>query len=80
MSKLKAECVACIAKKFMEKYPEGISEEQKRIYVQRVLKVVAEASTDHSGPVMVYGINQIRKEMFGIVDDYETEKKYFNEK
>lgn len=64
----------------MEKYPEGITEEQKRIYMQRVLKVVSEASPDHSGPVMVYGINQVRKEMFGIADDYETEKKYFNEK
>lgn len=64
----------------MEKYPEGISEEKKRIYVQRVLKVVSEASPDHSGPVMVYGINQVRKEMFGIADDYETEKRYFNEK
>lgn len=80
MSRLKAECVSCIAKKYMEKYPEGISEEQKRIYVQRVLKVVSEASSDHSGPVMVYGINQIRKEMFGIADDYEAEKRYFNEK
>lgn len=80
MSRLKAECVSCIAKKYMEKYPEGISEEQKRIYVQRVLKVVSEASPDHSGPVMVYGINQIRKEMFGIADDYEAEKHYFNEK
>lgn len=80
MSRLKAECVGCIAKKYMEKYPEGISEEQKRVYMQRVLKVVSEASPEHSGPVMVYGINQVRKEMFGIADDYEVEKKYFNEK
>ena len=80
MSRLKAECVGCIARKYMEKYPEGISEEQKRIYMQRVLKVVSEASPEHSGPVMVYGINQVRKEMFGIADDYEVEKQYFNEK
>lgn len=80
MSRLKAECVGCIAKKYMEKHPEGISEEQKRIYMQRVLKVVSEASPDHSGPVMVYGINQVRKEMFGIADDFEVEKQYFNEK
>lgn len=80
MSRLKAECVGCIARKYMEKYPEGITEEQKRIYMQRVLKVVSEASPEHSGPVMVYGINQVRKEMFDIADDYEKEKKYFNEK
>lgn len=80
MSRLKAECVGCIARKYMEKYPEGITEEQKRIYMQRVLKVVSEASPEHSGPVMVYGINQVRKEMFGIADDYEVEKQYFNEK
>lgn len=80
MSRLKAECVGCIAKKYMEKHPEGIAEEQKRIYMQRVLKVVSEALPEHSGPVMVYGINQVRKEMFGIADDYEAEKRYFNEK
>ena len=80
MSRLKAECVGCIAKKYMEKHPEGISEEQKRIYMQRVLRVVSEALPEHSGPVMVYGINQVRKEMFGIADDYEAEKRYFNEK
>ena len=79
MTRLKAECISCLTKKYMDKYPEEASEEQKVEFSQRVLKLISEAPLDLSAPVLVRSINNIRREMFDYQDEFVEEKAHFNQ-
>ncbi len=79
MVRLKAECISCLTKKYMDKYPVAASEEQKVEFSQRVLKLISEASLILSAPVLVRSINEIRREMFDYQDEFVEEKAHFNE-
>jgi len=78
MSKrLRHECITCLMK-HLDKAPEGISDELRLEYMQKVLKVFAEADELASGPVMVRQIYDIQKELFGMEEDFTEVKNYFN--
>ena len=76
--RLKPECIGCIVEKHLSKHPENITPQEKTDYMQHVLKIVSEATTDMSAPVIVGQIYDLQKEMFGIEYDYTDIKKYFN--
>lgn len=79
MIRLKAECISCLVKKYMKKYPVDATEEQKVEFEQRVLRLLSEAPLTMSAPVLVRSINDIRREMFDYQDEYVEEKAHFNE-
>lgn len=76
--RLKPECITCIVDKQLSAHPENITLTEKIDYMQRVLKIVSEATYDMSAPVIVRQIYDLQKEMFGMETDYTEIKKYFN--
>ena len=79
IKRLHHECIRCMTKVHLDKYPKELSEDKKREYMQRVLRVLAEAPERFGAPVIVRTINQIQDEMFGIKQDYAEIKKHYNE-
>ncbi|MBE5875445.1 MAG: DUF89 family protein [Lachnospiraceae bacterium] len=79
MIRLKAECMSCLTKKYMDKYPANATEEQRVEFSRRVLKLISEAPLSLSAPVLVRSINDIRREMFDYEDEFVEEKAHFNE-
>ncbi len=77
--KLTSTCISCLLKAQLEKYPENISEEQKLLYKQNVLRILANASLTESSPELVYKIDKLRLEMFGVSADFSEVKQYFND-
>lgn len=77
--RLHHECLSCMTKVHLNKYPEGTIDEQKVEYMQRVLKVLAEAPEKYGAPVIVRTINQIQDEMFGMKQDYAQIKRHYNQ-
>ena len=67
--RLKPECIGCIVEKHLSKHPENITPQEKTDYMQHVLKIVSEATTDMSAPVIVGQIYDLQKEMFGMEYD-----------
>ena len=79
VKRLHPECISCMTKVHLEKCPKEMPEDKKREYMQRVLKVLAEASDRYGAPVIVRTINEIQNEMFGIKQDYAEIKKHYNQ-
>lgn len=79
INRLRPECISCLLKSNLEKYPEDAEPNIKLEYMQRVLKVMAEAAPDASAPVLVKKINDIRREMFGYAEDFTEIKRYYNQ-
>lgn len=77
--RLKPECISCLVDKQLKAYPDNITEKQKIEYMQKVLKIVAEATPDMSAPVIVGKTYDLQKEMFGMEQDFTETKKYFND-
>lgn len=76
--RLYPECVKCLLSKQLERCPEDAPLEKKVEYIQKVLRIVAEAPKSTSAPVLVRSMYDIQKEMFGIYTDYTEVKSYFN--
>ena len=79
VKRLHPECISCMTKVHLEKCPKGMPEDKKREYMQRVLKVLAEAPEKFGAPVIVRTINEIQDEMFGMKQDYAEIKKHYNQ-
>lgn len=79
VERLRPECISCVIKQQLEKCPEDAPEEIRRDYMQRVLKVLAEAPKTASAPVVVREINRIQMEMFGFTQDFREKKRYYNQ-
>lgn len=79
IERLRSECLSCLLKSNLEKCPADISEERKLEYMQRILKICADASKLSSAPVIVREISKVQEEMFGIHDEYAEIKYHFNE-
>ena len=77
--RLDPECIRCLLKKHLNAAPESASKEACVSYMQRMLRLMAEASPFEGAPVLVSEIEALQKEMFGIVRDFSKEKKAFNE-
>lgn len=79
IERLRPECLPCLAGRYLEKYPENATEEEKLTYMRRVLRLLLEAPVTDASPVIVRRINDIRREMFGLTDEYAEVKQYFNQ-
>lgn len=79
--RLRSECVTCLLRKYLNRFlaehPEG-DDKKKLEYMQRVLKIFAEAPVSVGGPVISRDIKRVQKEMYGYTEDYSREKLYFN--
>lgn len=78
ISRLNPECISCLIKKQIDKYPKNASRRDKIDYMQAVLKIVATATDDMSAPEIVDEIYMLRREMFNEHTDFGKVKKYFN--
>ncbi len=78
IERLRPECINCLLKQ-LHKTPKETTSDLKLEYMQRVLKVLAQAPKSASAPVLVRKINDIQKEIFGYEEDYSEIKKYFNQ-
>ena len=79
IKRLHHECLSCMTKIHLDKYPKDVTEDEKVEYMQRVLKVLAEAPDRYGAPVIVRTINEIQDEMFGMKQDYAEIKKHYNQ-
>ena len=75
---MRPECIMCLLKGKMELFPKDASEEKKVEYMQRLMKEFSEMPKHYGAPVVVKTVNRIRKEMFGIEEDYSEIKTHFN--
>ncbi len=76
--RLYPECVKCLLGKQLERCPKDAPLEKQVEYMQKVLRIVAEAPQNTSAPVLVRSMYDLQKEMFGIYADYTEIKSYFN--
>ena len=76
--RLYPECVKCLLGKQLERCPKDAPLDKQVEYMQKVLRIVAEAPQNTSAPVLVRSMYDLQKEMFGIYADYTEIKSYFN--
>ncbi len=79
VERLRVECIRCLLKGHLERYPEGTEESQKLDYMQKLMQIIGRASRDMSAPVITEQIIRLQKEMFGIENEYGEIKRHFNE-
>ena len=79
VKRLRPECISCIVKGNLEKFPANTSIEKQVEYKQKLLQIIGNARDDLSSPVISKKIKQLQSEMFGMVDDYKEIKHHFNE-
>lgn len=77
-TRLNPECIPCIINKQIGCYPKEVSKSSAIEYMQRVLKVIADAPKTISAPEIIHEIYAIQKEMFGYTRDYSDIKRHFN--
>lgn len=78
VTRLTAECLYCLANKYMRKHPADASEEDKVRYRLEVCHILSEATTDKSAPEIVAHFTAAAKRIFGTVEDLTEAKRYFN--
>ena len=76
--RLHPECISCMTKVHLDKCPKDMPEEIKVEYMQRVLKIIAEAPAKYGAPVIVRTIQQLQVEMLGIKQEYAQIKQHYN--
>lgn len=77
--RLNPECVSCLIKKQIDNYPSDLSAEERMDYMQRLLRIVADAPKTTSAPEIMDDIYELHRDMFGPLKDYTDIKRYFNE-
>jgi len=73
-------CIGCILKRQEERIRElPFAEEVKEGFMRELCGIIANAPQEATSPVIVAAIRELVKKYFDIVDDYEGEKKHYNE-
>ena len=72
-------CIKCLLDKHLNAAPESAPQETRVEFMQRVLRLIADAPVSEGAPVLVSRIEALEKDMFGIGKDYSEEKRAFNE-
>ncbi len=78
VKRLKAECLACLTRKYMSRFPEDSTEEQKQAYMKGFCQEIANATEDLAAPVVIRNVNDIHEKIFGDRIDYAHLKPYYN--
>lgn len=79
MKRLQSECILCILNKQLAKLPVEVAEEERLEFLQRMSRVFAEAPLEASAPLLVKEIDEIKKALFHIEDEYGEIKRHFNQ-
>ena len=79
MDRLRSECLSCIIKNQIGKFPKETAEKKKIEYMQKVFQILSDAKMTESAPVIVHKINEVQEEMFHMTNEYAEIKKYFNQ-
>lgn len=77
--RLPPECLQCLAAKKLPAFLDEQPFEKKVEYMQRILKLLSEASPTLAAPVLVSEINAISREMFHYEPDFEAVKQQYNQ-
>ena len=77
--RLKSECLSCIAKKYLDKYPANSTEEQQVRYKKQICKVLSEAELTDSAPILTKKITDVQEKIFGETTDYTKIKAFYND-
>lgn len=78
VNRLEPECVRCLVAKQLTAYPADAAPAQQLEYMQRFLKLVAEARHDVGVPAISRDIKNLKREMFGVLEDFTQIKRHFN--
>ena len=79
MERLRSECITCLLKNQLSKVPEGITEDEKIMYLQKMFSILAGVPKTMSAPEIVSEINELKRELFQIEDEYGEIKRHFNQ-
>lgn len=71
-------CIRCLLDKHLGAAPESAPQKTRVEFMQRVLRLIADAPVTEGAPVLVSRIEALEKDMFGIGRDYTEEKQSFN--
>lgn len=77
-NRLEPECIRCLVSKQLTAYPADASSEQQLEYMQRFLGLVANARRDVGVPAISRDIKNLKREMFGELEDFTQIKRHFN--
>ena len=80
---LHPDCVSCLIKKQIDRYPASASREQVLTYMRRLGEMMAALPDRTGGPAIMEAITDIRREVFGetaaqVEADYPAIKRHFN--
>lgn len=75
--KLHPECIRCFLDKHLGKFDDA-PEEKRIVYMQSVMKILAEAPMNESAPEIIARIEALQCEMFGRDNNYDDIKQHFN--
>ena len=78
VKRLRPECISCIVRGNLEKFPKNTPVNQQVEYKQKLLTIIGTARDDLSSPVLSKKIKELQADMFDIHDDYEEIKRHFN--
>ena len=76
--RLDPECIRCLLKKHLNAAPKTAEQSVQVNYMQRMLRLIADASPYEGAPVLVSEIEELQREMFGVSRDYSAEKEAFS--
>lgn len=77
-TRLDPACIACLIGKHLYAAPKDAPQETQVAYMQRMLRLLADADPAQGAPVLVSAITALRGEMFGEKEDFTQEKLRFN--
>lgn len=78
-ARLDPACIRCLLDKHLDAAPESAPQHVRVEFMQRVLRMIADAPVSEGAPVLVSRIEALEKEMFHIWKDYTREKRAFND-
>ncbi len=78
ITRLSAQCITCLLDKNINKYPSDTDEDTALLYMQRLMKIFADAPKTQSAPEVLTDIVRLQTELFGAPEDFSELKAYFN--
>ena len=78
LNRLHPECMECMISKQLTAWPEGTPPARQLEYMQRFLRLLAEARPDVGMPAVSNELKKLKQEMFGIEEDFTQIKQHFN--
>ena len=77
--RLNSRCIQCLLDKYIKNIDDGIDEDIKLEYMQKVLSVLGSADISSSGPLLTEQISKVQNDVLGHETDYSSIKSHFNQ-